>query len=212
MGRGGGGLRCCIFYIPPVEASSDQCSAVPALLSIVPPPSLPSLLLPPPPLQGLPTQYSTYLSTRPPSSLLPCRAYPRSTPPTSLPAPPPSSSSSPAGPTHTVLHLPLYPPPLPPPPLQGLPTQYSTYLSTRPPSFEQDAIRTLIRLLDEDAAANKEEAAPGFRLHIAHLSDAGCLPLIKVSTGSGRPWGNEGEGAAGRTGRAELWLLSLRSG
>ena len=145
MGRGGGGLRCCIFYIPPVEASSDQCSAVPALLSIVPPPSLPSLLLPPPPLQGLPTQYSTYLSTR-------------------------------------------------------------------PPSFEQDAIRTLIRLLDEDAAANKEEAAPGFRLHIAHLSDAGCLPLIKVSTGSGRPWGNEGEGAAGRTGRAELWLLSLRSG
>ena len=118
-----------------------------------------------------------------------------------------------AGPIHAVLHLPLYPPPLPPPPpLQGLPTQYSTYLSTRPPSFEQDAIRTLIRLLDEDAAANKEEAAPGFRLHIAHLSDAGCLPLIKVSTGSGRPWGNEGEGAAGRTGRAELWLLSLRSG
>ncbi len=56
------------------------------------------------------------------------------------------------------------------------PTHYATYMSSRPPTFERDAIATLIQLLDADASP----AAPGFRVHIAHLADAGALDMIKV--------------------------------
>ncbi|GAX85441.1 hypothetical protein CEUSTIGMA_g12857.t1, partial [Chlamydomonas eustigma] len=66
---------------------------------------------------------------------------------------------------------------------EGLPTSYETYLSSRPPKFEQDAIELLIKLLDEDNTT----AAPGFVLHIAHLSDSGCLPLIKAAVDRGLP-------------------------
>ncbi|KAG2443328.1 hypothetical protein HYH02_009394 [Chlamydomonas schloesseri] len=55
------------------------------------------------------------------------------------------------------------------------PTAYATYMATRPPKFEQDAIRLLIEKLDADTTP----AAPGFRVHIAHLADSGSLAMIK---------------------------------
>lgn len=63
------------------------------------------------------------------------------------------------------------------------PTQYVKYMSSRPPKYERDAIELLIRLLDEDQTA----AAPGFRLHIAHLADAGSLGMIKAAQQRGHP-------------------------
>ncbi|PNH11170.1 Allantoinase [Tetrabaena socialis] len=55
------------------------------------------------------------------------------------------------------------------------PTAYATYMASRPPAFEQDAIRLLVQLLDADT----NPAAPGFSVHIAHLADAGSLDIIK---------------------------------
>lgn len=61
--------------------------------------------------------------------------------------------------------------------LQGSdPTKYSTWLRSRPPKFEQDAIKLLIDLLDKDTTP----AAPGFKVHIAHLADASAIPMIQV--------------------------------
>jgi len=60
--------------------------------------------------------------------------------------------------------------------VQGPPNEYQTFLATRPPLFERDAVKLLIELLDKDSTP----ASPGFSVHIAHLSDAGCLPLIQV--------------------------------
>lgn len=59
---------------------------------------------------------------------------------------------------------------------QGPPNDYQTFLATRPPLFERDAVKLLIELLDKDGSPT----SPGFSVHIAHLSDAGCLPLIQV--------------------------------
>ncbi|MEW5309368.1 MAG: hypothetical protein WDW38_001262 [Sanguina aurantia] len=57
------------------------------------------------------------------------------------------------------------------------PTQFATFLGNRPASFEVAAVSLLIQLLDSDTTL----AAPGFRLHIAHLAYAGCLPLIQAA-------------------------------
>eukprot|EP00967_Tisochrysis_lutea_P068220 scaffold89263_cov18-Tisochrysis_lutea.AAC.2 len=59
--------------------------------------------------------------------------------------------------------------------MQGPPNEYPTFLASRPPLFEREAVRLLIELLDKDITP----ASPGFSVHIAHLSDAGCLPMIK---------------------------------
>jgi hypothetical protein len=65
--------------------------------------------------------------------------------------------------------------------IQGDPTEYATYLATRPPEFERNAIHALIALLDEDAAdPASPPATPGFRIHIVHLADAASLHMIKV--------------------------------
>lgn len=56
------------------------------------------------------------------------------------------------------------------------PRTYGTWMDSRPPKFEQDAVRLLVQLLDNDTTP----AAPGFRLHIAHLADAGCLPILQA--------------------------------
>lgn len=61
------------------------------------------------------------------------------------------------------------------------PTAYETYMNTRPPKFEQDAVRMLIDVLDADTNPSQ----PGFSVHIAHLADAGCLDMIKVRHGRG---------------------------
>ena len=47
--------------------------------------------------------------------------------------------------------------------------------------MEYNAIKLLIRLLEED----KTPAAPGFTLHVAHLSDSGALPMIQAAKKKG---------------------------
>lgn len=47
--------------------------------------------------------------------------------------------------------------------------------------MEYNAIKLLIRLLEED----KTPAAPGFTLHVAHLSDSSALPMIQAAKKKG---------------------------
>jgi hypothetical protein len=47
--------------------------------------------------------------------------------------------------------------------------------------MEYNAIQLLIRLLEED----KAPAAPGFTLHVAHLSDSGAVPMIQAAKKKG---------------------------
>lgn len=60
-------------------------------------------------------------------------------------------------------------------PPQGDPRAYQTYLATRPPAFERDAIAAIIAALDADA---DNKGAEGFAVHVAHLADAGCLDML----------------------------------
>ncbi len=55
--------------------------------------------------------------------------------------------------------------------------KYADYLTTRPPSFERDAIALMIRLCRET----------GCRTHLVHLADAGCLPMIAEAKNAGLP-------------------------
>ena len=52
----------------------------------------------------------------------------------------------------------------------GLPTAYNSFLASRPPSFETDAITEIINLA---------HIAPGLRLHIVHLSAHEALPILR---------------------------------
>lgn len=61
--------------------------------------------------------------------------------------------------------------------LAGDPRQYATYLRSRPPQAEVEAIRLLIRLC----------RAFGTRIHIVHLSAAEALPLLRKARGEGLP-------------------------
>ncbi|KAG2492833.1 hypothetical protein HYH03_008988 [Edaphochlamys debaryana] len=63
------------------------------------------------------------------------------------------------------------------------PTEYATYMASRPPKFEQDAIRLLVKLLEADSSV----AAPGFLVHVAHLADAEALEIIREARGRGLP-------------------------
>ncbi len=56
-------------------------------------------------------------------------------------------------------------------------TRYENYLATRPPRFEQDAIKLLIDLCRET----------GCPTHIVHLADADCLPMIAEARQEGLP-------------------------
>lgn len=66
---------------------------------------------------------------------------------------------------------------------QGNPRDYSTWLASRPASFEKTAIRALINLLRTDKSPAKE----GFYIHIVHLSDAEMLPEIAIAKAEGLP-------------------------
>ena len=55
------------------------------------------------------------------------------------------------------------------------PREYGTYLATRPRAWEEDAIRQLVGLADSFTP-----------IHIAHLSDAGSLPLIRAAQRAGK--------------------------
>ena len=57
------------------------------------------------------------------------------------------------------------------------PRSYAQYAATRPPKFEQDAIRLLLDLCDET----------GCRVHIVHLAGASCLEMLAKARASGLP-------------------------
>ena len=57
------------------------------------------------------------------------------------------------------------------------PRRYRDYLNTRPPSFERRAIEMMIQLASETSC----------HVHIVHLSDAGCLPIIADARRTGVP-------------------------
>lgn len=60
---------------------------------------------------------------------------------------------------------------------------YSTYLKTRPPSWEEAAIRELVAVTKETRSGGLAE---GSHLHIVHLSDSSsCLELIKEAKNGG---------------------------
>ena len=56
------------------------------------------------------------------------------------------------------------------PPSHEDPTQYSTFLNSRPESYEVDAISRI---------ANLQREYPTLRCHIVHLSAASALPIIR---------------------------------
>ncbi|PIN19735.1 Dihydroorotase [Handroanthus impetiginosus] len=65
----------------------------------------------------------------------------------------------------------------------GNPRSYSTYLKTRPASWEEAAIRELLAVMKDTRAGGPAEGA---HLHIVHLSDArSSLELIKEAKSSG---------------------------
>ena len=53
---------------------------------------------------------------------------------------------------------------------------------SRPASFEETAIQSLVDILLEDSS----ESQPGFKLHIAHLSSATGVPIIEEARAKGK--------------------------
>ncbi|TYI59333.1 hypothetical protein E1A91_D10G029100v1 [Gossypium mustelinum] len=65
----------------------------------------------------------------------------------------------------------------------GDPRSYSTYLKTRPPSWEEAAVRELLTVTKDTRSGGPAEGA---HLHVVHLSDASSsLDLIKEAKRSG---------------------------
>ncbi|KGN64669.1 allantoinase [Cucumis sativus] len=66
---------------------------------------------------------------------------------------------------------------------QDDPRTYSTYLATRPPSWEEAAVRELLKVTSNTRPGGPAEGA---HIHVAHLSDSGStLELIKEAKRSG---------------------------
>lgn len=61
--------------------------------------------------------------------------------------------------------------------VEGDPTDYETFMNSRPPSWEQEAIELLIRLCRET----------GCPIHIVHLAAASCLPTLQKARAEGLP-------------------------
>ena len=57
------------------------------------------------------------------------------------------------------------------------PTHYAQFSQSRPPSFEKNAIALLIELMRDTECA----------VHVVHLADAGCLPMIREAREAGLP-------------------------
>jgi allantoinase len=64
-----------------------------------------------------------------------------------------------------------------PAPTNGDPHRYATYLASRPPSWENEAIRLLVRLCRDTGGA----------VHVVHLSSAEALPVLAEARASGLP-------------------------
>lgn len=54
---------------------------------------------------------------------------------------------------------------------------YSTYLHSRPPEWEDEAVALIVRMVRETGA----------RAHIVHLSSAGALPILRAAKAEGLP-------------------------
>jgi len=65
---------------------------------------------------------------------------------------------------------------------QGDKTKYETYLHSRPRSFEKTAVRMLMEVMQQGVG---KPAAPGFGLHIVHLTDSDLLPELAVAKSAG---------------------------
>ena len=64
------------------------------------------------------------------------------------------------------------------------PRKYSTWLSSRPPIMEYNAVKLLVAALEE---GNATAAQPGFQIHVAHLADAGdTLATLRAAKAKGR--------------------------
>ncbi|HEY8946659.1 MAG TPA: allantoinase AllB, partial [Polyangiaceae bacterium] len=63
------------------------------------------------------------------------------------------------------------------PPSSGSPREYRSYLESRPPAWEDEAIRLLVKLC-------RETRCP---VHIVHLSSASSLPLLRDAKAEGLP-------------------------
>ena len=66
--------------------------------------------------------------------------------------------------------------------LQGDKTKYETYLHSRPRSFEKTAVRMLLEVMHQGMG---KPAAPGFGLHVVHLTDSDLLPELAVAKSAG---------------------------
>ena len=66
--------------------------------------------------------------------------------------------------------------------MQSDPRKFETWLRMRPRSFEQEAVKHLIELLQN---ADSSKSRPGFHLHIAHLSDSDSIPMIRTAKQQG---------------------------
>ena len=66
--------------------------------------------------------------------------------------------------------------------LQGDKTKYETYLHSRPRSFEKTAVRMLMEVMQQGVG---KPSAPGFGLHIVHLTDSDLLPELAVAKSAG---------------------------
>lgn len=64
-----------------------------------------------------------------------------------------------------------------PAPALGDPRRYATYLASRPPSWENEAVRLLVRLGRET----------GCRVHVVHLSSGEALPILAEARATGAP-------------------------
>ena len=60
---------------------------------------------------------------------------------------------------------------------QGAPSDYRTYLHSRPPEWEDAAVAMMVDLCRET----------GCRVHIVHLSSAGALPILRAAKREGLP-------------------------
>lgn len=61
---------------------------------------------------------------------------------------------------------------------EASPTEYETFLRSRPQTFESDAISLIVKLL---------KLYPSLRCHIVHLSAASALPIIREAKRAGLP-------------------------
>lgn len=67
------------------------------------------------------------------------------------------------------------------------PNKHSTWLASRPPRFEQNAVKALIQALDDLESNAGSPCPPGFMVHIVHIADIDTLKLVVAARSRGLP-------------------------